>query len=177
MMVWVMLKITTVLLVTLSLTGCASKPFTPTKRFNPSELEWANASGSGVLSGQAFLKTVAGDVKTCAGNPVRLIPHSSYSAERIQYLYGNLVRGFNQSSLFSSKTIVNPDPRFYGYIRETVCDAQGEFKFGNIPDGTYYITTHVLWKVSADAYSTEGGVLMKRVNVPSGSNQKHILSH
>ncbi|MCG9682464.1 hypothetical protein L1D31_07745 [Vibrio sp. Isolate23] len=58
-----------------------------------------------------------------------------------------------------------------------MCDAQGEFEFGNIPDGTYHITTHVLWKVSADAYPMEGGALMKRVNVPSGSNQKHTLSH
>lgn len=93
---------------------------------------WAG-SGAGNLHGQAFLKTVGGDVKTCAGERVLLLPGVPYVDELLE-------KGRHGIS-------VSPDPRLASYERSTVCDAQGNFSFTQLPAQRWHVLTRVTWAV------------------------------
>ena len=56
------------------LAGCAAPKVDLNSTLDPREVAYIKASGSGQIAGQAFLKTVGGDVKYAAGNAVTLIP-------------------------------------------------------------------------------------------------------
>ncbi len=63
--------------------------------FNPCEIRWfTEKQGNNTIKGQAFLRTIGGYIRTCAGYDVLLVPFSSYAKERILHLYGNTKRGF-----------------------------------------------------------------------------------
>src|SRR5690348_10625074 len=105
------------------LTGCARAPYTIQAHLDPDELAWANQQGTGTIMGQAFMKTVGGDVKTCAGNTVQLVPASAYTRE------------MTAAARAGASAWANRDPRLTQYIRSTKCDAQGNFSFNAVPGG------------------------------------------
>lgn len=63
----------------LALSGCAAQPYTIQTPFNDAEMAWSQSPGTAAIKGQGFLKTVGGDVKTCAGNVVSLVPDTPYT--------------------------------------------------------------------------------------------------
>jgi hypothetical protein len=75
-------------------TGCAaapparkgampiSTPFTDAA-FAP----WAG-TGNASIEGEAFMRTIGGDVKTCAGQSVILMPNNPYSQQAFAYHVG-----------------------------------------------------------------------------------------
>lgn len=93
---------------------------------------WAG-SGPGSLHGQAFLKTVGGDVKTCAGERVLLFPATPY----VDNLLDKGKHGIS----------VSPDPRLASYEKSTICDAQGNFSFTQLPAQRWHVLTRVTWAV------------------------------
>jgi hypothetical protein len=88
-------------------------------------------TGSANLRGQAFLKTIGGDVKTCAGEDVVLVPSIRYFDD----LMDNAKIGID----------AHIDPRATLALRKTICDAQGNFTFLNLPTQTWYVLTQVRW--------------------------------
>ncbi|CDT53427.1 putative lipoprotein [Vibrio coralliirubri] len=160
----------------IALAGCAT--VTPMQNtFAPSDVEWSQEEGDATVRGQAFLRTVGGEVKTCAGYQIDMVPVSPYSEERISIIYGNTVKGFRSTSPFSAGGTPPQAPaEFLNYNLVSVCDATGSFEFEDVPAGEYFIVSGITWQVSSDSIVPEGGTLMQRIKVKSASNKKYIMS-
>jgi hypothetical protein len=143
-----------------TLVGCAAPQRQVVQRppFPEAEYAMLEKEGTATVTGQAFLKTRGGDVKTGAGNFVYLNPATTYS----KFLYDRR----NQSVSFSP-----PDTRLLVYVRKTVADASGRFNFKNVPAGEYYVTGEVIWEAPVGYQGSlvrQGGVIWKLVSVQEG---------
>lgn len=135
-------------------------------------------TGPSTLRGQAFLRTVGGDVKTCAGRDVLLVPASAYFDELIRKV--------------GSGVNVEADRRALALIRKSICDAQGNFQFAQLPVGQWYVIAKVTWGVPhteerkkrtdpltalifgahrAPSVDEQGGTLLQSVDLQPGDNQ------
>lgn len=146
--------------------------------FDPSYFTPWGGRGAANLHGQAFLRTVGGDVKTCAGEVVLLLPATPYVDEL-------LIKG-------KAGVSVNPDPRLASLSHQTVCDAQGNFSLSQLPAQKWYVLTRVTWGVphiespgerpgpltslllgipAPPAVDQQGGDLMQSVELAAGDSQ------
>lgn len=135
--------------------------------FNVADFAAWGGAGPATLHGQAFLKTVGGDVKTCAGSRVLLLPATPYVDELLTKEKAGIT--------------VKADPRLTSYTRTTLCDAQGSFSFTGLPVQRWYVVTHVTWGVPAIGESDDqpetdqqGGELMQAVTLSPGDNQAFL---
>ncbi len=141
------------------LAGCVPvrKDVKMTKSFNHSDHRGYSQSGNNTIAGQAFLRQRGGGTVTCAGFEVFLMPNTPFFQEII-----NIIRQGNKPAIYGSP--------FTGYGHKTICDAQGNFEFNNIPSLPWVVMTEVKWMVK----SQQGGILLKHVNLTK--NEKIILS-
>lgn len=103
-----------------------------------SELEYARflgAAGKSSLTGRAFVRE-AGKAHAAAGQPVTLDPATS-SARRWYDRLAMVCGSFDSSA--------SPDDLFLRTRRATVTDSSGNFSFTQLPPGTYFVRTRVLW--------------------------------
>lgn len=122
-------------------------------KFDYSEHEPYAQPGENGIRGQAFLNQQGGDVVTCAGSRVLLLPATSYFREMIRHLVAGSEPEPPETTYPSLKDM----------IRKTQCDAQGNFSFPNIPDGAWFVLT--------EANARHGGVFIREVAV---SNRRTI---
>ena len=129
--------------------------------------------GTNTVEGSAFLRQRGGDVVTCAGETVSLIPQSAYAAERVLHAFGTTQR----AAISLPVELDVPVPEYERLILESTCDAQGDFVFRNVPDGGYYVWTRVTWEVSM-SYGTfmQGGAVMAPVEVAGGEAVSLVIS-
>jgi hypothetical protein len=146
--------------------------------FDPGNFITWSGDGSASLHGQAFLKTVGGDIKTCAGEVVLLLPGTPYVDEL-------LAKG-------EAGVSVSPDPRLISLSHRTVCDAQGNFSLSRLPAQKWYVLTRVTWGVphiespverpgpltalllgihAPPAMDQQGGDLIQSAELTPGDNQ------
>jgi hypothetical protein len=137
-----------------------------------------NAAGYGpglnAVIGQAFLTQRGGGVVTCAGRTVQIYPDHVYFNRR----YLDIERGLIPEYEFSNEG--------QSYIKTSVCDAQGNFEFRNIPSGDWVIKVDVSWEVPKLGYnawvgyynttSKQGGSLKKSVTVKDDEINKFIVT-
>tara|TARA_R110002167_G_scaffold243977_3_gene449644 strand:- start:51493 stop:52032 length:540 start_codon:yes stop_codon:yes gene_type:complete len=131
----------------------------------------ASRTGQNHVSGQCFLKTRGGDVKTCAGNKVMLNPISSYSTQ--------FVKAVIKQNYGVGVELGLVDNRIYNYLVEVIADGDGRFSFYNVPDGDYYIYSTVTWEAGTGyngANQLQGGWVFKEILVDSKSRNEHILT-
>lgn len=156
------------------LAGCAlpqQKPIAVKAPFSVGEAAELTRPGVNIVSGSALIRQNGGGVVTCAGLPVLLVPQTAYATERVKAIYGNTTRGYNPITRRLSFT---PDPSTYMQMtRETLCDAQGNFTFPDVADGSFYVISVITWTV---ANSPQGGSLMQFVDVRGGQSQQVVLS-
>lgn len=153
--------------VLLAVAGCSAPKYakyviqTP---FNESMMTWSQTRGDATIKGQGFLKTIGGDVKTCAGNDVLLMPSNAYTQEAVRIGLRN-------------GDAANLDVRLAKYMKMTRCDAQGNFSFRSLASGDWFVITTATWGVP-DRYTVtqEGGVVMQGVNLAPGELKEVILS-
>lgn len=148
--------------------------------YNPADFAWAEADGTNTVRGSALLRTVGGEVRTCGGLSVQMIPDVPYSRERIMHLYGKLGSGFQPASAAQAGGIIfmGESHEYTQVGRRTVCDAQGNFRFENVPDGDWFVVAEVVWGVPYSGYvSPQGGRLMQQVTVADGETRELILTH
>jgi hypothetical protein len=134
-------------------------------QFNPEEYAPYDAQGSSSIHGQAFLKTRGGDVKYGAGNDVLLMPVGSYSTEiwKVSVVQGN-------------RLAEDTDERFKKYIRQTVADGEGRFRFENLSSGEYYAMSYISWEVpSTTGLKKTGGWAGAKIKVGEGEKVETIL--
>lgn len=158
------------------LAGCATvPPVVMTTTFNPAEVAWASAVGTNTINGNAVLRTVGGEVRTCAGFEAVLSPVSAYSTEMMGAQFGSSTRGYT-----SYWKEVTSDPRYRDTNRRTTCDSQGNFRFDRLPDGEYFVITSVTWSApTGGRYSymaSQGGGMMQRVSVAGGETKSIVLT-
>lgn len=103
-----------------------------------------------------------------------LIPATSYAIERVGILYGSVSGGYNPAT-GGRRFAFDAEPSEYRALSSrTRCDAQGYFKFENVSDGKFYVSTVIVWKVSE--YSMEGGALAQLVAVSGGEVKDVVLA-
>jgi hypothetical protein len=117
-------------------------------KFDYSEHKPYAEPGENGISGQAFLRQQQDSVVTCAGSRVLLLPATSYFREMFWHM---IVAGSEPNPPET------PYPSLKGMIRRTECDAQGNFSFTEIPDGTWFVLTQV--------NARDGGVLITEVTL------------
>lgn len=147
----------------LLLSGCAANVHHMTTPYDRAAFVKYEQTGTGAVSGQAFLKTLGGDVKYAAGNTIYLIESTPYTDE--------LYRAAERNQPISEETL-NPD--FKLYARQVTADGEGEFTFDNLPAGKYYVWTTITWYVSQ--YRQSGGGVTGEVVVRDGETAKIILT-
>lgn len=174
-----MKKVIAVLLMGIFVAACVPKQQTITlhNRFDADAVAFVKSKGSNTIKGSAFLKTRGGDVKTCAGNQVHLVPVTPYSTERVQAIYGTTYSGAKEIVEASRIKFSSDAPGYMEHRLETMCNQHGDFVFNQVPDGEYFLTTGIHWEVAAQ-YGTglQGGVLMQRVTAEGGETKEIILS-
>lgn len=159
--------------------GCATIEVPINSSFSSTEVSWFNAEGTNSIEGSAFMRTKGGDVKTCAGYDVTLMPYSNYASERMTYIYGNSEEGYRTLGLQRKYEFSNESAEYHKYSKDTKCDAQGEFEFNDLPDGDYYVIAGVQWQTGAGAGAElfpQGAILMKRVTTANGETQKVTMT-
>lgn len=154
--------------------GCATTTQL-SNSFDASAIAWASGRGTNTITGAALMRTVGGEARTCAARSAELIPDSPYARERMQHLYGSTERGHNPAFLGRSANFTNDHPGYHSSTRSEVCDAQGQFVFSNIPDGSYFIVAEVIWMVPGQ-FGAEGGYVMQRVSVSGGETRRVVIS-
>ncbi len=160
-----------------ALSGCAQVTTVPaTKAFNAAEAEQAMRPGHNIIDGSALIRQNGGGVVTCAGQEVQLTPATDYANERMVIRYESMQQGYWP---IGAPNIINPprvpeepDPRYLRFGKTTTCDAQGKFQFADLADGSFYVTTTIIWNVG---YNAQGGYLMKRVDLKGGSSIERIV--
>lgn len=154
----------------LVMAACAPQRVPVNAVFDPQEAAFIQRSGNGVITGQAFMRQLGGNVVTCAGETMYLIPVTRYSTERIQIIYGNTQSG---RSYVGGPVPIDAPPEYSQYQKTSTCDAQGNFRFDQVPPGEYYLVGRVIWAAGS---SPQGGSQMRRVRVAPGQTQTVLLS-
>lgn len=98
-------------------------------------LEYAPYEGRGTaeLSGQA-VATTRGGVIYGAEDSVYVFPATHYTEE------------WWKRTLIEGTYLAEPDPRSLAFMRTTVADEQGRFRFRSLPAGDYYVVCIIRWK-------------------------------
>jgi len=152
-----------VLLACSALGACmGAPPYMIQTAYNEADFTPYKAPGDATLHGQAFLKTVGGDVKTCAGNAVYLMPATAYNLEIISA---------------PGSSYANRDARSAQFTQQTTCDGEGRFSFARIAALPWIVVTDVTWGVPVQyGVEQQGGMVHQTVQLAAGENSAVIAS-
>ena len=144
--------------------GCAIRqPVQMQTQFDYSEHKPYTQFGNNTVTGQGFLRQQGGVIVTCAGSDVYLLPATSFFREYINHIRaGKNPQQGNQIG-----------PSYKVMIKQSQCDAQGNFAFSNIPNGSWFVMTEVKWVVG---YSQQGGALLRELAVSNGETTQILLT-
>lgn len=146
------------------LAGCVVPPVEMKTKFNSDEYVGYRQVGTGVISGQGFLRQKGGGVVTCAGGDVMILPATPFFREFIEKSF---VSGQPAKLDYQLGLINRP------IMKQSQCNAQGNFSFSRLPAGSWLVMTEVKWM--AGNY-WQGGALMREVVVSEGQSTEVVLS-
>jgi hypothetical protein len=115
-------------------------------------------AGIYTVKGQGFMRQSGGGVVTCAGSEVVLMPATPFFREVI-----DIHRAWGTPQI--EKKL---DSSYKSIVKQSQCDAQGNFSFTHIPAGSWFVMTHVQWMAG---YTPQGGTLLREVTVTSADVQ------
>ena len=156
-----------VLVGVLCLLGCTAMPvpYVWPKVSNEQEAEYSPymQRGDGIITGQAFLVRRDGMTIRASGEIVTLDPATALGAQ----WWGRPVQ--YQHEYFD----IPPSGAFLRARRWVVADADGNFRFENLPPGRYYVQVSVTWDATQSMLGlrqivVQGGMVGKEVQVPDG---------
>lgn len=149
----------------MAVSGCGSRPYKMQSSYNDADFI-QSAKGAVVnISGQAFSRTVGGDVKYGAGVTVSLFRSNKYTDEIVEAINGGW-------------RYVDADPKWQSYIIKTTADANGNFVFKNVAPGVYYLETVLTWQYATQyGLKTTGGTIRSKIQVTQEQDQRFILTN
>jgi len=157
--------------------GCASEPshqiLTP---FLDDDFQTWRKTGPYTITGQAFYKQPGGQVMTCAGESVSLMPLTGYNMELSKLLETG--HGFPP----------NYERRAHKYDKKAMCDGSGKFSFDGLPALNWLLITRVSWQENGTfsfvpyvgGPTDKGGWLFQEISIDStqpGTTVKITLSN
>lgn len=147
------------LLPLLVLTGCtSSSPGKPLRygEFPLAEYQALPSYGTGHISGRVYITTANGAIHPAAGQEVVLLPATPYMRP--------LYRGYTEQ-----RPVAMPDPRVRLFSRQARADANGYFRFFQVPAGSFYLTCQVNGNVQrAEGPDTVGEFVMAPLELREG---------
>lgn len=154
--------------------GCAPAT-TFSLSISPTDLavaEAALAPGDATIRGSALIRQSGGGVVTCAGTTVYLVPATASTTDQLEALFGG-DRGYfdrgGSTTFGGGAVVIPPAPN-----RETICDAQGFFRFTEIRAGRWHLMTTVTWTVRG---GYQGGTLLATAEVEAGKEVEIVLTY
>jgi hypothetical protein len=119
-------------------------------------------NGPNTITGSTMLRQ-RGQVVTCAGQSVFLVPATDYARVRVKALYGSDRRG----ARIDGRTLrFEPDPPDYTrQVRQARCDENGRFRFDRVANGQFFVTASLRWQ---DGARQTSGSLMQAVSTGGG---------
>lgn len=114
--------------------------------YNVAEHSRFAGKGTATISGQAFSKTMGGDVKYAAGEKIYLIPKTSYTTEFI-----------DAKSKLSNINIESLNGHIFSVGRVATGNGAGQFIFKDIVPGVYYVYTQIVWHYYQGGYLAQTG--------------------
>ncbi|HJU05845.1 MAG TPA: carboxypeptidase-like regulatory domain-containing protein [Nitrospiraceae bacterium] len=153
----------------MGLMACAPVVQTRLATFNQAEYEPYGGEGTATISGEAFLRTRAGDIKKGAGNTVYLNPVTTYSTE------------WFERAVLGGEQLAAADEQAQAYERSAVTDSKGRFTFERLPPGEYYVACPITWKVpgyfgyAQGTIEKTGGWVYAKVKIGAGRHKEIIL--
>ena len=166
------MRIIGLLCVVLALGGCQSVK--TVGAFDPHQqavAEQALKSGTGKISGHAFIRAPSGRIFTAAGNFVYLVPATPYADERFSKMFSG---GRFNAAMFGN-SLDSPDPDYARLMRKIKSGMSGQFEFDHVKPGRYYVSATVQWVPSGEALP-RGGAVMDEVVVRGGETVKVVIS-
>lgn len=154
------------IILAVALSGCVTQQ-PPVQRisFPVAEYDALPKTGTGSVTGQAFLRTVGGDVKYGAGSEVYLQPVTAYTTQ------------WYEVNVLGGRQLTNPDPRASQGQLRTQADGNGNFTFTNVPPGNYYLSAAVRWSAPSQyGLLPQGGVVVKTIAVADGKQTTQMLT-
>lgn len=139
--------------------GCILQPMVTA--FDEAPFLAAQGEGNATITGQAFLKTLGGDVKFGAGNEVELVPSTPYSDERYQRV------------MINRESLAERDQRIERFTKKATADGNGNFEFKNIKPGKYYLYCLIKWNTG---YTTTGGYAHATVEIKENESKKVVVT-
>lgn len=141
--------------------------------FTGEDVAWATGKGSNRIVGDAKIRE-GGELFSCGSYTVFAIPDSAYARERVKALFNTTGKGMRPAN--APAQCLGPDYPAYRQTQRTAsCDTQGNFAFDNLPDGTWYITTSVIWQEKL-GQPYKGGTFVDRVSVNGGATARVRLA-
>ena len=127
------------------------------------EAEYAPFAGTGSSSieGQAFMRTRGGGVRYGAGCTVACNPATSYSTE------------WYERHVLGGERLAAHDRRTEPYLRTTVADAEGRFRFDGLPPGDYYLACQIVWDAGM---MMTGGWACAKASVADGQVARVVVT-
>ncbi len=160
----------TALLLALALLATACAPMSPapvrepTTPLDTAEIAALLQPGASTITGQAFARTVGGEVRYGAGSTILLLPRTRYIEECI--------------ALKQSNASTHCGLRIAHYGRTATGDGTGRFKFERLRPGKYYLETSITWGVpSPYGIRQTGGIFRAWVDVPHDGDTVETLLH
>ena len=133
--------------------------------FDEREFAWSAKEGAATLQGQAFARTMSGDVKYCAGVEIYLVPVTAYTRAIA-------------AALQDGKRHFAPQPEAYKrYRRTTVGDGMGSFEFNKLPAGSWYVGCDLVWHVPTQlGLQATGAIVERRVDLKEGQIVRVVVT-
>jgi hypothetical protein len=132
-------------------------------KFDYAEHKPYTQPGSNIIKGQGFLRQRGGGIVTCAGSHVYVMPATSFFSEITNHLRAGKEPQVDEKI----------DPVYKSMLKQSQCDAQGNFTFNSLPNGNWFVATEVKRTVG---YSQQGGALMREVTVSNGETIQVLLT-
>ncbi|HEY4248224.1 MAG TPA: hypothetical protein VGM64_15350 [Lacunisphaera sp.] len=136
--------------------------------FNESDYSSSSTTGTAIIAGHAFVRSDTGAKHAAAGIPISLVPLTPYTEERAKIME-------------SGKDPAPADPGLAKYVRTTVGDWGGSYKFEGLPVGNYLIFSRIKWErpfaggmrrdASGDVYA------LARVQISNGEHKVVVVTN
>jgi hypothetical protein len=142
-----------VLAITVGLGGCAEQGY-----YAPPPVAVAARN---TIIGHAEVDQHRG-AATCAGDEATLLPVTRATTARMERLYGP----DRDYTAINAGTHIERDPAIDRLARHARCDGLGNFRFGEVADGTYYVV--------AGVRGAERGSVKREISIHGGVT-RHVL--